>query len=86
MESAHQAGVKGTAAAYCARHGLLPRQLAGDKARVEELQQILLRDDQVLLKAENLAQPLDRGGSVAVSKKWDDRGLLGPAGAGPFPG
>jgi hypothetical protein len=38
----------GTAAALCARHGLRPRQLYEDKARLRELQQVLLRDDQTI--------------------------------------
>lgn len=38
----------GTAAAFCVRHGLLPRQLASDEGRVRELQRTLLRDDQTI--------------------------------------
>jgi hypothetical protein len=48
----------GTAAAHCARHGLTPRQFAQDKARVGELQQALLRDDQTIKNVRN-ADPLD---------------------------
>jgi hypothetical protein len=48
----------GTAAAYCAQNQLLPRQLAADKTRVEELQQILLRDDQTIRLRRN-TDPLD---------------------------
>lgn len=38
----------GTAAALCARYGLLPRDVYKDKRRLEELQQTLLRDDQTI--------------------------------------
>lgn len=38
----------GTAAALCARHRLTPRQLCQDKARLNELRQTLLRDDQTI--------------------------------------
>jgi hypothetical protein len=48
----------GTAAAYCAQHKLLPRELSADKIRVEELQQILLRDDQTIRHRKN-TDPLD---------------------------
>jgi hypothetical protein len=48
----------GTAAAYCVKHGLLPRQLPEDKPRIAELQQILLRDDQTIRERRN-TDPLD---------------------------
>jgi hypothetical protein len=48
----------GTAAAYCLTHKLLPRQLATDQKRVEDLQQILLRDDQTIRHRRN-TDPLD---------------------------
>jgi hypothetical protein len=48
----------GTAAAYCLEHKLLPRQLSADQKRVEELQQILLRDDQTIRNRKN-TDPLD---------------------------
>ena len=48
----------GTAAAYCVANGVVPRQLAQDQKRVEELQQILLRDDQTIRHRKN-ADPLD---------------------------
>lgn len=38
----------GTAAALCARHKVKPRELYTDKARLKELQQTLLRDDQTI--------------------------------------
>lgn len=43
----------GTAAALCARHGLDPRALATTDARLRELQQTLLRDDQTLKRLRN---------------------------------
>lgn len=43
----------GTAAALCAQNGITPRQLAQDKARLNELQQGLLRDDQTIYRARN---------------------------------
>ncbi len=48
----------GTVGAYCAQHNLLPRELAADQKRVEELQQILLKDDQTIRHRRN-ADPLD---------------------------
>src|SRR5207249_1716969 len=48
----------GTAAAYCVKHKLAPRQLAADQARVQELQQLLLRDDQTIRHRRN-SDPLD---------------------------
>ncbi len=48
----------GTAAALCVRHGLKPRQLYEDQARLRELQQSLLRDDQTL-KGRRNEDPLD---------------------------
>jgi len=43
----------GTAAAVCAQAGITPRQLYQDKSRLGELQQMLLRDDQTILRARN---------------------------------
>ena len=43
----------GTAAALCTRHGLRPRQLCQDEARLKELQQTLLRDDQSIRHVTN---------------------------------
>ena len=43
----------GTAAAFCARYNLSPRALAGDKKRIHELQQTLLRDDQTIAGVTN---------------------------------
>jgi hypothetical protein len=43
----------GTAAAVCAQAGITPRQLYQDKPRLAEMQQMLLRDDQTILRARN---------------------------------
>ncbi len=43
----------GTAAALCAKHNLLPRNLYEDKARLAELQNQLLRDDQTVKYRKN---------------------------------
>jgi hypothetical protein len=43
----------GTAAAFCAREDRLPKEVANDAARMRELQQLLLRDDQALLGVRN---------------------------------
>lgn len=48
----------GTAAALCVRHGISPRELAADKARLFELEQTLLRDDQTIKNRRN-QDPLD---------------------------
>lgn len=56
----------GTAAALCARHGLMPRQLAQAKARVAELQQTLLRDDQTIKNVRN-TDPLDLARTAKVT-------------------
>lgn len=66
----------GTAAALCARLGITPRSLAADKARVAELQQTLLRDDQTIKGWKN-EDPADlaRTARVTASSERDD----GPA-------
>jgi hypothetical protein len=56
----------GTAAALCARHGLLPRQLYEDRTRLRELQQTLLRDDQTIKGLRN-EDPLDLARSATVT-------------------
>ena len=43
----------GTAAALCARYQLKPEQLYHDKSRLEELRQVLLRDDQTIKNLKN---------------------------------
>jgi hypothetical protein len=63
----------GTAAALCVRHGLSPRGLAADRARVVELQQTLLRDDQTI-KGRRNEDPRDlaRQARVTASAAVDD--------------
>jgi hypothetical protein len=58
----------GTAAALCTRFGLTPRQLAGDRKRLGELRQTLLRDDQIIkgLRNEDAAD-LARAADVSAS-------------------
>jgi hypothetical protein len=66
----------GTAAAVCLDHGLLPRQLHRDKARLRELQQALLRDDQTIKKLSNKdAADLARRARITASHETAD----GPA-------
>jgi hypothetical protein len=61
----------GTAAALCVRHGLAPRQLAEDKALVNELQQTLLRDDQTIKNIRNTdPQDLARTAKVTASAEF----------------
>jgi hypothetical protein len=63
----------GTAAAFCSREGLLPRQLARDKTRLDTLQQTLLRDDQTLLGCRNTdPKDLARGATVTASSEHED--------------
>ena len=45
----------GTAAALCIRHGILPRELYRQKARLHELQQLLIADDQTIKGVRNEA-------------------------------
>ncbi len=63
----------GTAAALCVRDGLAPREFAGDQARVTELQQTLLRDDQTI-KGRRNEDPRDlaRHARVTASAEHDD--------------
>jgi hypothetical protein len=63
----------GTAAAYCIHHKMLPGQLARDKSRVGELQQILLRDDQTIRdRANRDEEDLARGAEVEASGSLGD--------------
>jgi hypothetical protein len=63
----------GTAAAMCLKHGLTPRKLASDPARVRELQQRLLRDDQTITGITNEDQEdLIRSAKVTASAQRDD--------------
>jgi hypothetical protein len=43
----------GTAAAFCAQRNMMPKEAAGDPARMTQLQQLLLRNDQSLLGVAN---------------------------------
>ncbi|WP_293931941.1 FAD-dependent oxidoreductase [Sphingobacterium sp. UBA6645] len=43
----------GTAAAFCVKENLTPRKLYENKAKLKEYQQILLRQDQAILKVKN---------------------------------
>jgi hypothetical protein len=63
----------GTAAALCARDGITPRSLYQDKARLAELQQTLLRDDQSI-KGRRNDDPRDlaRSAKVSASSERDD--------------
>jgi hypothetical protein len=63
----------GTAAALCSRYGIEPRAVAGDKTRMTELMQMLLRDDQTI-KGRRNEDPRDlaRGAHVSASAEKDD--------------
>jgi hypothetical protein len=56
----------GTAAAYCIQHRLLPRQLADDASHLDQLQQLLLRDDQTIRDCRN-HDPLDLARQAEVT-------------------
>jgi hypothetical protein len=56
----------GTAAALCLRHALRPRQLYQDEARLVELQQTLLRDDQTIREVQN-EDPADLARQATVT-------------------
>lgn len=56
----------GTAAAFCTRYNLTPRQLYQDKTRLKELQQTLLRDDQTIKHLKN-EDPLDLARSAKAT-------------------
>lgn len=62
----------GTAAAMCVKHNLLPRGLYENKAKLKELQQTLLRDDQSIKGLKN-EDPLDlaRNAKVTASGEAD---------------
>jgi glycine/D-amino acid oxidase-like deaminating enzyme len=63
----------GTAAALCVRHGLDPRELAHDAARLAELRQALLRADQTLKGVRN-EDPADLARSAAVTASGEGAG------------
>lgn len=56
----------GTAAAQCARMGLLPRTLRENKQHLQRLQQALVRDDQSIRKLTN-TDPRDRARQAVVT-------------------
>ncbi len=60
----------GTAAAFCARYGVSPRELAADKKKVAELQQTLVRDDQndPQCRQRRHSRPRSRGESYRVGR------------------
>ena len=63
----------GTAAAFCLKNNLLPRQLVAEAERLQELRQVLLRDDQTIRLARN-DDPLDfaREAEVTASDELID--------------
>ena len=61
----------GTAAAQCIKQGLLPRQLAQDKAKVRQLQQTLLRNDQSI-KGLAADDPADLAPAATVTASAED--------------
>jgi hypothetical protein len=61
-----QGQAAGTAAALCARHKVQPRALYEDKAKLAELQQTLLRDDQAIKGLKN-NDPLDLARTAKVT-------------------
>ncbi len=64
--------VVGTAAAFCAQQSLLPKDVAGDRARMAQLQQLLLRNDQSLLGVPNEdPDDLARKARVSCSHQTD---------------
>ncbi len=89
----------GTAAALCLRDGVAPRVLRNDPARVAELQQVLLRDDQTIRSVRNedpadLARTARVTASASLASTPPDRVLTGEvrdlpelseAGLGPRP-
>jgi hypothetical protein len=63
----------GTAAALCVAHSLTPRALCHDKARLAELQQTLLRDDQTIKNVTNTdTRDLARSAKVTASAERND--------------
>ncbi len=58
----------GTTAAFCAQKNLLPREVVANPARMKELRQILLRDDQTIRLARN-EDPLDFAREAEVNSQ-----------------
>jgi len=63
----------GTAAAVCAHAGITPRELYQDKTRLARLQQMLLRDDQTILRLRN-GDPDDFARAAEVSASDEREG------------
>lgn len=63
----------GTAAAFCVKQGLTPRELASDRSRVAELQQTLLRDDQTIRALKN-EDPADLARTARVRASAEEPG------------
>ena len=61
----------GTAAALCVQHNLLPRGLYEDKAKLKQLQQTLLRDDQTIKAVKN-EDPHDLARKATVTASAED--------------
>lgn len=61
----------GTAAALCLQNKLLPRGLYENKAKLKELQQALLRDDQTIKGVKN-EDPLDLARTAKVTASGED--------------
>lgn len=60
----------GTAAALCKQQGLLPKDLAADKERLRDYQQVLLRDDQTIKNVKNEdPKDLARAATVTASSE-----------------
>lgn len=63
----------GTAAALCARKEILPRELARDESRLQELQRALLRDDQTIMRRRH-TDPADVARIAEVSASSELKG------------
>ncbi|MGO3806930.1 MAG: FAD-dependent oxidoreductase [Sphingobacterium sp.] len=62
----------GTAVAYCVKQGLTPRSLAANKSKLQEYQQLLLRQDQAILNIKNEDKnDLARQAKVTASSALD---------------
>ncbi len=55
----------GTAAAFCAKRGIVPKDLIGDGAAIRDLQQALIRDDQSVRMVKN-SDPKDLARSASI--------------------
>jgi hypothetical protein len=64
----------GTAAALCTRYGISPRQLHADAAKLAELQQTLLRDDQTIEGRKN-EDPKDLARKAKVTASGESDGF-----------